>query len=127
VIDAAGGSGFLYGTSSGAVLSKVVGLPPEFVAGARKAPFWAAQEALAHTLAYDATIMGDYSLPTERAAAVTVPTLVMDGGASFGGMGEAAQALADVLPRGQRRTLEEQEHNVDPNVLVPVLVEFFAG
>lgn len=37
-------------------LAKVVGLPAEFVAEARKAPWWPAQEALAHTLAYDATI-----------------------------------------------------------------------
>src|SRR5918996_4610574 len=48
-------------------MANVVGLPPEFVAEAKKAPWWPAQEALAHTLAYDATIMGDYSLPTERA------------------------------------------------------------
>jgi pimeloyl-ACP methyl ester carboxylesterase len=105
-------------------MSKVVGLPPEFVAQARSAPFWAAQEALAHTLAYDATIMGDYSLPAERAASVKAPTLVIDGEASFAGMGEAAQALADALPDGQRRTLEGQEHNVDPAILAPALVEF---
>jgi pimeloyl-ACP methyl ester carboxylesterase len=106
-------------------MSKVVGLPAEFVAQARNAPFWQAQEALAHTLAYDATIMGDYSLPTERTAAVTAPTLVMDGGASFAGMGESAQALADALPDGQRRTLEGQSHDVDPAVLAPALAEFF--
>jgi pimeloyl-ACP methyl ester carboxylesterase len=179
VIDAGGGSAFLYGTSSGAALAleaaasglpvtklalweppfildesrrppadtartyrelvaagrrgdaveyfmaKVVGLPPEFVAQARSQPFWEAQEALAHTLAYDATIMGDYSLPTERAAAVTVPTLVLNGGASFPGMAEAAQALADALPDGQRRILEGQGHDVDPSVQAPVLEEFF--
>jgi alpha-beta hydrolase superfamily lysophospholipase len=108
-------------------MAKVVGMPPEFVAGARTQPWWPAQEALAHTLAYDATIMGDYSLPTERAAAVTAPTLVMDGGASFAGMGETAQALADALPDGQRRTLEGQTHDVDPALLAPALVEFFAA
>jgi pimeloyl-ACP methyl ester carboxylesterase len=108
-------------------MTKVVGLPPEFAAQARNAPWWAAQEALAHTLAYDATIMGDYSLPAERAASVTVPTLVLDGGASFGFLGETAQALADLLPNGQRRTLEGQGHDVDPQVLAPVLVEFFAA
>src|SRR5205085_5452678 len=37
-------------------MAKVVGLPPEFVAQARSSPWWPAQEALAHTLAYDATI-----------------------------------------------------------------------
>ncbi len=44
---------------------------------------------------------------------------------SFPFMRETAQALADVLPDGQHRILEGQEHNVDPTVLAPVLVEFF--
>src|ERR687893_1426414 len=63
-------------------MRQVVGLPAEFVTEARNAPWWPAQEALAHTLAYDATIMGDYSLPSERVASVTTPTLVIAGGAS---------------------------------------------
>ena len=108
-------------------MEKVVRMPAEFVAGARSQPWWAATEALAHTLPYDATIMGDYSLPTERAKAVTIPTIVLDGGASFGFMGPTADALAKVLPHGQRRTLPGQEHNIDPNVLAPALKEFFAG
>src|SRR5829696_4506222 len=107
-------------------MANVVGLPPEFVAEAKKAPWWPAQEALAHTLAYDATIMGDYSLPTERAASVMVPTLVIDGGASFPWIGKTAQALADIIPHAQRRTLEGQTHNVAPEAIAPVLEEFFA-
>jgi|SRR5688572_11684163 pimeloyl-ACP methyl ester carboxylesterase len=106
-------------------MTKVVGLPPEFAAQARNAPFWASQEALAHTLAYDATIMGDYSLPSERAASVKVPTLVLDGGASFDWMSETARALADTIPDGQHRTLEGQTHDVASDVLAPVLKEFF--
>jgi pimeloyl-ACP methyl ester carboxylesterase len=108
-------------------MEKVVGMPAEFVAGARSQPWWAATEALAHTLPYDATIMGDYSLPTERAAAVAIPTIVLDGGASFGFMGPTAEALAKVLPQGKRVTLAGQEHNIDPTVLAPALKEFFAG
>lgn len=108
-------------------MAKVVGLPPEFVAQARNAPWWPNQEALAHTLAYDATIMGDYTLPAERVAAVTIPTLVLDGGASFPFMGVTAQALADRLPHGQRRTLEGQRHDVDAAKLAPVLEEFFSA
>ena len=107
-------------------MAKVVGLPPEFVAEAKKAPWWPAQEALAHTLAYDATIMGDYSLPTERVASVTVPTLVIDGGASFPWIRLTAQAVAEGIPDAQWRTLEGQTHNVAPKVLAPVLEEFFA-
>jgi pimeloyl-ACP methyl ester carboxylesterase len=107
-------------------MEKVVRMPAEFVAGARNAPWWAATEALAHTLPYDATIMGDYSLPTALAAKVTAPTLVIDGGGSFGFMAETADALAAALPNGERRTLAGQEHNVDPAVLAPALKEFFA-
>ena len=69
--------------------------------------------------------MGDYALPTARAAAVTVPTLVLAGGASFPFMRVTAQALADSLPDGQRRTLDGQEHNVAPEAIATVLVEFF--
>jgi pimeloyl-ACP methyl ester carboxylesterase len=108
-------------------MTKVVGLPPEFVAEARKAPWWQTQEALAHTLAYDATIMGDHSLPVERAAAVTAPTLVIAGGASFPFMRETARALAEVIPEGRCRIVEGQEHNVAPEALAPVLEEFFVG
>jgi pimeloyl-ACP methyl ester carboxylesterase len=106
-------------------MADVVGLPPQFVAGARSQPFWAAQEALAHTLAYDATIMGDYWLPTERFAGVRTPTIVLDGGASPPWMAVTAQELADTLPNGHRRTLEGQQHNVDPEALAPAVAEFF--
>jgi len=40
-------------------MEKVVGLPPEVVAQARKSPFWHEQEALAHTLVYDTILLGD--------------------------------------------------------------------
>jgi pimeloyl-ACP methyl ester carboxylesterase len=106
-------------------MSKVVGMPPEFVAGARNQPWWAATEGLAHTLAYDARIMADYSVPTERAAAVKVPTLVIAGGADMPWMRETAQALAAALQDGETRFLDGQGHNVDPAVLAPALKEFF--
>lgn len=108
-------------------MAKVVDMPPEFVAQARSSPWWPAQEALAHTLAYDATIMGDYSLPTERAAQVTIPTLVLDGGASFPFLHPTAQALAAALPNGRQRTLEGQSHDVAAKVLAPSLTEFFTA
>jgi pimeloyl-ACP methyl ester carboxylesterase len=182
VVAAAGGSGCLYGTSSGAALAleaarqlngkitrlalweppfvpdetarpprdqveqydrmiaegrrgdaveyfmaRVVGMPPDFVAFARTQPFWAGLEKIAHTLAYDATVMGDYAVPAERAAAVSVPTIVIAGTASFPFMREAAQALADALPNGSVRILEGQQHDVAPDALAPVLKEFFAG
>jgi pimeloyl-ACP methyl ester carboxylesterase len=108
-------------------MSKVVGLPPEFVADARQAPWWSQQEALAHTLAYDATVMGDYTIPTDIARAITVPTLIVVGGASFGFMAETADALAKLIPNAHQATLEGQQHNVDPAALAPVLHRFFTA
>lgn len=107
-------------------MSKVVGMPPEFVAGARSQPWWGATEALAHTLAYDARIMGDYRIPVDRAANVKVPALVIAGGADMPFMRDTATALAEALPDGETRFLDGQGHDVDMAVLAPVLTGFFA-
>jgi pimeloyl-ACP methyl ester carboxylesterase len=104
----------------------MVGLPEEVVTQLRQAPFRPALEAMAHTLVYEANILGDQSLPSELAAAIAIPTLVVAGGASpF--MRAGAEALADALPRGQARILEGQTHDLVPSVLGPVLEEFLAG
>ena len=103
------------------------GAPAEAIAGMRQTPIWSLFESVAPTLAYDDAIMGDGSVPTERLASITVPTLVIAGGASPAFMHNAAQAVALALPNAQRRTLEGQTHDVAPEVLAPVLVEFFKG
>ena len=105
-------------------LTKAVGMPAEFVAPMRQSPFWAAQEAFAPTLVYDATLMGDYSLPKERIAKATVETLVIDGG-TVPWMSQAAQAVADTLPHAHRRTIAGQPHNVADEAMAPVLIEYF--
>jgi len=181
VIDAAGGTAYLYGSSSGAALAleaarklptkvtklalweppyimnpamrpapntaqifkdfiaqgkrgeaaeyfmgKVVGLPPEFVAQAKSSPWWPAQEAIAHTLSYDATVMADYSLPEGKIADLKMPTIVLDGGASFPFMHETADSIGKVLKdKGTRRTLEGQSHDVNGAILGAALTEFF--
>ena len=108
-------------------MTRVLGAPADAIAGMRQAPIWPAFEAVAHTLAYDVTVMGDWSFPAERMAAITVPTLAMDGGASPAWAGTAAQRIADTLPHAQRRTLEGQTHEVAAEALAPVLVQFFSG
>jgi pimeloyl-ACP methyl ester carboxylesterase len=103
--------------------TQLVGIPGEVVAQMRHAPFRPALEAMAHTLVYEATIVGDRSLPTELADALEIPTLVIAGGASpF--MRAAAQALAEALPNGTARILEGQGHDIEPLVLGPVLEAF---
>lgn len=60
-------------------------------------------------------------------ALVTVPTLVIDSGASTGWLREAAKAVADALPEGQHRSVAGQFHEVPPEDLAPVLKDFFVG
>jgi pimeloyl-ACP methyl ester carboxylesterase len=108
-------------------MGEVVGMPPEFVAWARTQPFWEGQERIAHTLAYDAEIMGDYSLPADRIAAIAVPTLVLTGGSSMPFMAPAAEAIVNLIPGARHVVLEGQDHNVAPEVLVPALRDFFGG
>jgi pimeloyl-ACP methyl ester carboxylesterase len=105
-------------------MSKVVGMPDEFVAGARSQPWWAKTEALAHTLAYDARIMADYNVPTDRAANVKVPTLVV-AGTQIPWMRQTAQEVASAIPDARVEILEGQGHDVDMGVLAPLLKRFF--
>jgi len=104
--------------------TKAVGMPVEFVAPMRQAPFWAAQEAFAPTTINNAILMGDFSLPKERIAQVTVETLVIDGG-TIPWISQAAQAVAETLPHAHRHTIAGQPHNVADEALAPVLIEYF--
>ncbi|GHE11263.1 alpha/beta fold hydrolase [Streptomyces alanosinicus] len=106
---------------------RLTGLGEEIIRGARQSPMWAGMEAVAPSLAYDDTVMGDGLLPRERLAAIPVPVLSVAGGASPQWMREASRAVAQTVPQGTYRVLERQTHRVEPEVLGPVLAEFVAG
>ena len=182
VIDAAGGSAFVYGHSSGGALAlqaagqpgtrikrlalyevpynddlkakaawkeyiaqlarllaegkkgdavasffRLMGTPPDRIAGMRNAPFWPAMEAMAPTLAYDHTaILGpENAVPADLAVRVTVPTLVMSGDAGLPFMKVTAGTLSRIIPHALLRILEGQTHEVRQEALAPVLLEFF--
>ncbi len=107
----------------------LLGMPAEHLDGMRQHPMWPMFESVAPTLAYDAAALGeDASVPTERAARVAVPALIMDGGASeWPFMHITATALANAIPHAQHRTLEGQTHEVAAEAIAPVLVEFFTS
>jgi pimeloyl-ACP methyl ester carboxylesterase len=110
-----------------ALFMKTIGLPEAMIAGMRQAPMWPGMEALAHTLAYDATIMGDSTVPTGLVASIKAPTLVLDGSDTGAWAANSARALTAALPNPRHRTLNGQNHNVAWDVLAPVLREFFTG
>ena len=112
-----------------ALFMGLVGTPAAQIEGMRREPFWSGMEAIAPTLAYDhAGVMGeDGSIPIERVARVRVPTLVMVGGKGAPFMLETAKTLSRTIPGAKLRTLEDQDHNVQPQALAPVLLEFLAA
>jgi Alpha/beta hydrolase family len=102
-------------------------LPAEFVAPMREAPFWPGMEAVAHTIAYDGSIV-TAAMPDgaggEEWAAVRTPALVLDGGMAPW-LTDAAEAIAAALPNGRRRTLEGQTHDFSAQAMAPALAQFF--
>lgn len=91
----------------------------------RQSPMWPVFEGVAHTIAYDFAVLGDGTVPRDRAANVAVPALVADGGASPDSLRRPTRALADAIPGAKYRTLEGQTHEVSPNAMAAVLKEFF--
>jgi pimeloyl-ACP methyl ester carboxylesterase len=116
---------------SGAIklFMQFVGVPDDMIAGMRQSPMWPALEAVAPTLRYDAAALGaDRTVPTERAATLTIPALIMDGGASeaiLPFMRATAEALTKAIPQADHQILLGQTHDVDPKVVAPVLTAFF--
>ncbi|MFI9810334.1 alpha/beta fold hydrolase [Streptomyces sp. NPDC052301] len=103
---------------------RLTGLAEEVIRGARQSPMWAGMEAVAPSLAYDDAVMGDGLLPRDRLAGISVPVLVVAGGASPDWMREVNREISRAVPEGACRVLEGQTHMVEPDVLGPVLAEF---
>jgi pimeloyl-ACP methyl ester carboxylesterase len=104
-------------------------VPEAVIAQTRESRAWAGMIAIGATIGYDNRVMGD-TLSGDPASlagwsSVTIPTLVMAGGASPPFMLAAANALAAVLPDSSVRILEGQTHGAAPDVLAPVLLDFF--
>ena len=115
-------------------MTDAVGMPVEMVEGMKQLQFWPAMEDVAHTLIYD----GAFIVENQRAKPMTddlhatleeikAPTLVIDGGATFPFLHNTAEIVASAIPGAQRRTIDGQQHDVAPEAIAPVLVEFFSA
>ncbi|GGR08360.1 alpha/beta fold hydrolase [Streptomyces pilosus] len=118
-----------YGDAAAYFMTAAVGMPAEAVAGMRQAPFWAGMESTARTLPYDGQIMGDTMsgrpLPTDRWQSVTVPVLVGCGDAGAPHMLTGARELVALGDNFTLHLFSGQEHNIAPELLAPVLTDFF--
>lgn len=105
---------------------KGVGIPAEMVKQMRNAPFRPALEKMAHTLVYEMTILADMTAPIEATKSLHIPTLWLAGAQGPAFMAGSAQALATAA-NGQAQVLAGQTHDLNAEVLAPILKDFFAG
>ena len=103
--------------------NRTIGVPEEMLIGMRDAPWWPAMEASAHTLAYDTHISAGFDVG--RLSAIATPTLVVNSTSSDERLREWSRAAAGALPNGIHRTLEGEWHGVAPEVLAPVVRDFY--
>jgi pimeloyl-ACP methyl ester carboxylesterase len=112
-------------------LTAAVRMPEADVEGMKQAPFWQVIEGVAPTIAYDGHAMTrgrkGYEIPSHLWAGSKAKVLVVDGGTSFPGMAEAADAVAAATPGAKRVTLGGQGHGAAPEAIAPVLRDFVAG
>lgn len=106
---------------------KMVGMPAIVGFIMQLMPMFRKLKTVAHTLPYDAAVMGDFTVPTERIARITNKALIAGGGKSPATLHNAVQSVADILPNKELRWLEGETHNVNSQALASLLIEFFSA
>lgn len=86
--------------------------------------------ALAPTMPYDLEVMGDFDggrIPEDVVRTVTVPTLVLAGGASPDFFRAATDRITALLPDGALRVIDGADHGAPADVVAPVVAEFLGA
>jgi pimeloyl-ACP methyl ester carboxylesterase len=100
------------------------GLPAEVLDQMKAGPYWQHMTGFANTLPYDMRLA---SVPIPGLSDVGTPVLALAGSASPAWARAAAEAIGAGAPDGRSLVLPGQTHAVAPEVIVPVLTEFFLG
>ena len=100
-------------------------MPSAAFAGIEQQAWWPGMVAVAHTLPHDLALVGDGSIPTQRLARITAPTLVVAGGDSEPWALKSVAAVAAAIPGATHHVIDGQDHGVAVDALAPVLQEFF--
>lgn len=106
---------------------RMVGMPPALIEQMRTAPFRPALEAMAHTLVYEARVMGNGLLRADQVRAVSAPVLAIAGGKGPPFFRETAEAVARLAPHGRALVIENATHDLVPELLAPPLLDYFAS
>jgi len=112
-------------------MTKGIGLPGIVVTMMKLMPAWKPMKAIAHTLPYDAEMLGDncFGRPLDASqwAGLTMPVLVAGGGKSPAWMRTSVKAVAAAVPGAAHREIPGQNHLIKTTAIAPVLTEFFGG
>ncbi len=98
-----------------------VGVPRFFVALMRLFPFWKDMRAAAHTLPYDAAIMGAFGFPAKELQSIGIPVVAVAGEKTTPALKRAVQAVADTVPGAERRVAPKMSHAIKAAVLAPLV------
>jgi pimeloyl-ACP methyl ester carboxylesterase len=101
-----------------------IGMPPPALEEMKRSPQWESVRTIDFTLNYDYAVLGNGSVP-DIVKQITVPTLVMVGEKSAPFMHPTADRIAALAPNAERKTVKGQAHQAAPEVVVPLLIEFF--
>jgi pimeloyl-ACP methyl ester carboxylesterase len=111
-----------------ALFMAAAGMPEEMAAGAGADPD---MRAAAPTMPYDFEVMGDFTeggaIPEDLVRAVTVPALVLAGGASPRFFRDTAERIVRMLPDGRYTVLDGQDHGASAEAVAPVVEEFLTA
>jgi pimeloyl-ACP methyl ester carboxylesterase len=108
-------------------MTDVTAAPPGVLAMMENSPMWPGLQALAHTLPYDLALGGDLGIPVDYLAKITVPVLVLGGASSPDWFQRTVEATAAAIPGARLVMVPGQAHNVPPEVIAPLLTDFFLG
>ncbi|MGZ0151230.1 alpha/beta fold hydrolase [Kribbella sp. WER1] len=108
--------------------TKGIGLPGILVTMMKLMPAWKNMRAIAHTLPYDAQVVGGncFGEPMDATqwAPIDQPVLVVNGGKSPGWMKASNQALADAVPGSAHTEVPGQNHMIKTAAIAPVIADF---
>jgi pimeloyl-ACP methyl ester carboxylesterase len=107
-------------------MSEVVRLPDEMIAQMDGAPWVKALEPLTPTLPYDLAVTAG-GVPTAELAEITAPVLILGGSNSPVWFQRSVAEQAAATPTAQLKMLDGYDHNAPPEVITPILIEFFGA
>jgi pimeloyl-ACP methyl ester carboxylesterase len=107
-------------------MSEVVRLPGEMIAQMDGAPWVTALEPLTPTLPYDLAVTGG-GVPTAELGTITAPVLILGGTNSPAWFQRSVADQAAATPGARLTMLDGYDHNAPPEVITPILIDFFGA